>query len=131
MKKQNRGFSLIELLVVIAIIGILAAIAYPSYQDHLLKGKRSAAQGYMLDLERIEEQYLFDARQYGDVIALGLSTVPADVSRFYNIAINVNNAATPPNYSITATPIAGMGQEADGVLVLNSDGTRTRGGQPW
>ncbi len=131
MRKNNRGFSLIELMVVLAIIGLLAAVAYPSYQNHMRKGHRAAAQSYMLDLERIEEQYLFDVRQYSDVIGLGLTAVPADVSNFYNIAIAVNNAATPPSYTITATPIAGTVQANDGVMVLNSNGTRTRGGNPW
>ncbi len=131
MRKNNRGFSLIELMVVLAIIGLLAAVAYPSYQNHMRKGHRAAAQSYMLDLERIEEQYLFDVRQYSDVIGLGLTAVPADVSNFYNIAIAVNNAATPPSYTITATPIAGTVQASDGVMVLNSNGTRTRGGNPW
>ena len=48
MKKQ-RGFTLIELLIVVAIIAIFAAIALPSYQNHMRKARRTAAQGLMMD----------------------------------------------------------------------------------
>jgi len=45
---RNKGFTLLELMITLAIIGILAAIAYPSYQAHVLKTRRALAQGCML-----------------------------------------------------------------------------------
>ena len=52
--KQPRAslgaFTLIELVVTIAIVGILAAIAYPAFVNHVIKGNRSAAQQFMLDI---------------------------------------------------------------------------------
>ncbi|MGH8686272.1 MAG: type IV pilin protein [Burkholderiales bacterium] len=126
------GFTLTELLIAVAIVGILATIAYPSYQDHLRKGRRSAAQSFMLDMAVREQQYLLDARRYaggaGALNALNLA-VPADVSRFYAVTIGPAAPTVPPSYLITATPIAGSAQVADGALTLDHQGGRARDGQ--
>ena len=58
------GFTLTELMIAVAIVGVLAVIAYPSYQDHLRKGRRSAAQSLMINIAAREQQYLIDARRY-------------------------------------------------------------------
>lgn len=56
--KNNRGFTLIELMIVVSIIGILAAIAYPSYQDSILKGRRAQARTALLELQQQQERYM-------------------------------------------------------------------------
>ena len=48
--QKTRGFTLIELIIVITIIGILVAIAVPSYQNHLRKGRRAEAQGFVTQI---------------------------------------------------------------------------------
>lgn len=121
--KTHKGFSLIELMVVVVIVGILAAVAFPSYQSHLVKSNRAAAQAFMMDVENRQKQYLLDARSYAaDLTALGMAA-PADVSSFYSVTIAAS--ATPPAFEIKATPVAGTRQEADGELTLLSDGTKT------
>ena len=67
MQTRNSGFTLIELMITVAVIGILAAVAYPSYNDYLIRATRSAAQSFMLDVSNKEEQYLLDARIYAAV----------------------------------------------------------------
>ena len=50
MKKSARGMTLIELIIVVAIVGIIAAIGYPSYLDHVKKTRRAEGMGELLEL---------------------------------------------------------------------------------
>lgn len=56
--KNIRGFTLIELMITVAIIGILAAVAYPSYTDSVLKGRRAQARTALLELMQQQERYM-------------------------------------------------------------------------
>jgi type IV pilus assembly protein PilE len=52
-----KGFTLIELMIVVAVIGILSAIAYPSYTEYVLKGRRAEARAALVDLMQQQERY--------------------------------------------------------------------------
>jgi type IV pilus assembly protein PilE len=119
-------------MIAVAVIGILATIAFPSYQEHMRKARRAAAQSFIADVASRQQQYLIDARSYGGGAgALGTLNlaVPTDVSRFYTLTIDPAAPTLPPSYTIAATPITGSAQVPDGVLTLDHQGAKTRNGQ--
>lgn len=120
---HQKGFTLIEILVAVAIVGILAAIALPSYQQHVIRSNRSAAQSQMMDIANREQQYLLANRVYASKALLEATyRLPTSVSSKYNYDITVGTD-TVPSYLITFTPIGT--QDGDGDLTLSSEGVKT------
>lgn len=129
MKRASQGFSLIELMIVVAIVGILAAVAYPSYVDHIVRGKRAAAASFIMSLANRQEQYMLDARSYAtSATALGFSasSVPKEVSENYDITVVADNSASPPTYTITAAPKGAQASRDTkcASLTINQAGTK-------
>jgi len=135
MKRKSTGFTLIELMIVLAIIGVLAAIAMPSYDIYLRRGSRSAAQAYMMQISGKQSQYLLDARNYavGSTAITDLAVpTPPEVTAYYDVVVeNATGGTTvssPPTFRVRATPKAGTRQASDGELILTHNGTKTKGG---
>ena len=120
-KRPAQGFTLIEMMVVVAVIGILAAVAYPSYQQYLRRAHRADAQAYLMDIAQLQQQYFTDSRAYAPDVATLNRPVPSTVSPFYTITITLG--ALPPSFVVTATAIGG--QVPDGNLSLDNTGAKT------
>lgn len=121
---RQRGVTLLELMIVVVVLGILVSIAYPSYQQYVIKTNRSTAMSYLSELASKQEEFVLDARRYASgTTELGAS-VPGEVSKYYTITVTAYNASTPPAYTLLATPITGGMQAADGSLTLKSSGEK-------
>jgi type IV pilus assembly protein PilE len=122
---QHRGFTLIELMITVAVIGILAAIALPSYQDYVRKGRRADAQAFMYEVAARQQHFLVDRRMYATTLAaLGLAT-PSSVSPHYVITLpSVVNDVQPMGFTLQAAPKDGQTSDACGTLTLNAQGVK-------
>ncbi|QQE87928.1 type IV pilin protein [Azotobacter chroococcum] len=122
-RNKRRGFTLIELMITVAIVAILAAIAYPSYQQYVLRGNRGAAQGAMMEIASRQQQFLLANRAYASKSELEGSgyALPSEVADHYDYEVVVD-IYTLPSFTITFT--AKGAQEDDGDLSLNSEGVR-------
>ncbi|MDO9371048.1 MAG: type IV pilin protein [Gammaproteobacteria bacterium] len=119
MKRHVSGFTLIELMIVVAIVGILAAIAYPSYVDSVRKSRRADAITALYALQLAQEKWRANHTTYtstlggtgcGTATATGLCWTGADVTRpYYTIAITAGATAT----AFTATATASGDQVND------------------
>lgn len=131
-KKQSTGFTLIELMIVVAVIGILAAIAYPSYMEHVRKSRRAEAQSVLMDIGTREQQLLLDTRAFKDTTdacsAPILNVTPsASVCNNYTLKVSVGTSA-PPTFTATATPKNAQARDTCGTLTLTHTGAMSATG---
>jgi type IV pilus assembly protein PilE len=129
-----RGFTLIELLIVVAIIGILAAIAYPGYQEQIRKSRRADAQAVLFELAQLMERRYTENGTYlesdDSVPNLGAGGIFPDKSPidggelYYRLEIDDDGAdsTTADTYLLRATPQGSQASDACGKLTLDNLG---------
>ncbi|KJG19732.1 fimbrial protein [Photobacterium iliopiscarium] len=119
---KQKGVTLIEMLIVVAVIGVLTAIAYPSYLSHVLKGHRTQAMGDMIKIQlALEESYTQNSAYDFDIVSSGsCSFCDTDKDR-YVFTITPQTA----DYIITATAQTKQENDTDCLdkkrLTLNSN----------
>ncbi len=126
-----KGFSLIELMITVAIVGILAAIAYPSYVEHVNRSRREDAKATLLELAQwMERSYMLNLKynqdSQGNLINLAQANTwlqtqiqNANISTYYTFAFN-NIAGNA--FTLSATPQGAQANDKCGTLTLNNLG---------
>lgn len=128
---RQKGFTLIELMITVVIIGILAAIAYPSYQEFVKRGNRTEGQAFLSEVAARQERYFAQNNEYvtsdADISDLNLKKDGANESVTKKYVLSLSKSASDGGYTLTATPE--FDDAKCGNLVLNATGNRGAAGK--
>lgn len=130
------GFTLIELLIAVVIVGILAAIAMPSYQRHIIKASRAAAQTELLELASLQEKIYLNSNAYTANMTTAYNGTSAGglgkTSGLTNDGKYILTIASPgQTYTLTAMPDPLKAQAGDGNITISENGQRLWGATAW
>ena len=129
-RRGSAGFTLMELMIVLVIVGILLAVALPSYQESMRKGRRADAKAALMDAANRQERHMLDRNTYTtdlEDIGLGAGTVLSEDGHYSITAAACAADTIALCYVITATPVAGGAQAGDArcaTFTLDSTGAK-------
>jgi type IV pilus assembly protein PilE len=121
--KSSAGFTLIELMIAVAVVGILAAVAYPSYTSYIRKGKRATAQAALMELASKQQTYLLDRRLYSNNLTTLGFTAPKEIEGDYTFSA-ASTDGPPPTFTVTATPSTALQAKGEQTLTIDQAGAK-------
>jgi type IV pilus assembly protein PilE len=116
MRRREAGFTLIEVLIAIVIVGILSAVAIPSYSSYVLRGRLTEAYTTLSTMQPKAEEFWSNNRTY---VGLPLPTASANFSYTADL--------TASSYTVKAT---GTGKAADFAFTIDQNGNRATTSAP-
>ena len=123
-KYKMLGVTLIELMVVVALIGIIASIAYPSYQQHVIKTHRGESTAGLLELSQFMERFFSETGNYIIAGTLPITQSPSVGYAKYNIAFAAGSPTTTA-YTLVATPTGSQASDTQcAALTVNQTGVK-------
>ncbi|MDR6888550.1 MULTISPECIES: type IV pilin protein [Variovorax] len=133
-RRGSRGFTLIEIMITVVIIGVLAAIAIPSYQDYVRRGYVVDGTNALSTMRADMERYFQDNRTYAAVPSSSLvppcdASVPVNKRTFGNFVVTcpAPGAPTDTTYTLRA---AGSGPATGAVYTITESNVRATAGMP-
>ena len=127
MKRQVQGFTLLELMIAVAIVAILAAIAYPSYEEHMIKTRRAEGRAAMLEVAARLERCFTRFNAYDHAACADIASMRSE-NGYYQVSPDALNATS---FSLQAEPqLAQVKDTKCGTLTLTSVGVRSQTGSP-
>lgn len=125
-KVEQRGFTLIELMIVVAVVGILAAVAYPSYQESIARSRRADAKTVLMENAQFTERFFTQHNSYlgsGANPTLPVTESPKDgATKYYDISFSGTNADT--QFTLQAVPKGAMASDPCGTFTLTQAGEK-------
>lgn len=118
INQKVKGFSLIELMIAVTIVGIITAIALPTYTEHVQRTRRSDGQVALLSLAARMEHFYTENNTYIGATPAAVGASATSPEGFYTVATSNLGTGT---YTLTATPVNGGPQDSDtcGALAIN------------
>ena len=123
-KSNERGFTLIELLIVVAIIGVIAAIATPSYRGYIERGHRADTMSELQNIGATIESRKLAQGKYSNALLTGLGGNFPQSNSLYTISFDPNPLTS--EWTIIASPIPGTRMANDGNLTFDYRGLKCR-----
>lgn len=109
--RRTAGFTLIEMMIAVAVLGILAAIAYPSFSEQIRKSRRADAVAALTQVMQAQERYRANNPAYADDMASLTNVATTSEKGYYTIGI-VAGSGSASGYSATATATGAQSSDA-------------------